>query len=141
MKIENLNLSFDISKNQLILRKIETKINNIKLKSPLIKVKEKKNRFFIEGEVISDQQNFNINKLKPILGDLLSAIEAEKIDFNSINTFSFNVNKKLKLNDLKLEADLNLKNFKIVKNPLDLKTFLPNYTEQVKLEDHKIKIK
>ena len=140
-EIENLDLSFDISKNQLTLRKVETKINNIKLKSSLIKVEEKKNQFFIEGEVISDQKNFDINKLKPILGDLLSAIEAEKIDFNFINTFSFNVNKKLKLNDLKLETDLNLKNFKIVKNPLNLKTFLPNYTEQVKLEDHKIKIK
>jgi hypothetical protein len=140
-EIENLNLSFDISKNQLTLRKIETKFNNIKLKSPLIKVKEKKNRFFIEGEVISEQQNFDISKLKPLLGDLLGTIEVEKIDFNSINTFSFNVNKKLKLNDLKLETDLNLKNFKIVKNPLNLKIFLPNYTEQVKLEDHKVKIK
>lgn len=140
-EIENLNLSFDISKNQLTLRKVETKINDIKLKSSLIKVEEKKNRFFIEGEAISDQQNFDINKLKPILGDLLSAIEAEKIDFNFINTFSFNVNKKLKLNDLKFETNLNLKNFKIVKNPLNLKTLLPNYTEQVKLEDHKIKIK
>ncbi|WP_415322586.1 hypothetical protein [Candidatus Pelagibacter sp. Uisw_127] len=76
-----------------------------------------------------------------MLGDLLSTIEAEKIDFNSINTFSFNINKNLKLNDLKLETNLNLKNFKIVKNPLNLKTFLPNYTGQVKFEDHKIKIK
>ena len=141
VEIENLNLSFDISKNQLTLGKIETKINNIKLKSPLIKVEEKNNIFFIEGEVISEQQNFDINKLKPIIGDLLSTIDEEKIDFNSINTFSFNVNKKLKLNDLNLETDLNLKNFKLVKIPLNVKTFLPNYTEQVKLEDHKIKIK
>jgi len=141
VEIENLNLSFDISKNQLTLRKIETDFNSIKLKSPLIKIEEKKNIFFIDGKVINDQQNFDINELKPMLGDLLSAIETEKIAFNSINTFSFNINKNLKLNDLKLETDLNLKHFKIVKNPLNLKTFLPNYTEQVKFEDHKIKIK
>ena len=141
VEIKNLNFLFDISKNQLTLKKVETDINNIKLKSPSIKVEEKKNIFFIDGKVINDQQNFDINKLEPILGDLLSAIETEKIDFNSINTFSFNINKKLKLNDLKLETDLNLKNFKTVKNPLNLKVFLPNYTEQVKFEDHKIKIK
>jgi len=141
VEIENLNLSFNINKNQLTLRKIETDLNSIKLKSPLIKIEEKKNIFFIDGKVINDQQNFDINKLKPILGDLLNNIEMEKIDFNSINTFSFNVNKKLKLKDLKLETSVNLKNFKIIKNPLNLKTFLPNYTEQVKLEDHKIKIK
>ncbi|MEZ7833033.1 MAG: hypothetical protein QMA92_02965, partial [Candidatus Pelagibacter bacterium] len=96
VEIENLNLLFDISKNQLTLRKVETELNNI---------------------------------------------EIEKINFKSINTFSFNVNKNLKLNDLKLETNLNIENFEIVKNPLNLKPFLPNYTKQVKLEDHKIKIK
>jgi len=140
-EIENLNLLFDISKNQLSLRKIETNLNSIKLKSPLIKIEEEKNIFFIDGKIINDQQNFDINKLKPILGDLLNIIEIEKVDFNSINTFSFNVNKNLKLNDLKIETNLNLENFKIVKNPYNLKPFLPNYTEQVKFKDHKIKIK
>ncbi|MDC1463043.1 hypothetical protein N8449_01940 [Alphaproteobacteria bacterium] len=140
VKIDNLNLSFNIRNNQLTLRKIETNLNSVKLKSPLIKIEKKKDVFFIDGKVINDEQNFDINKLKPILGDLLNNIEIEKIDFNSINTFSFNVNKKLKLNDLKFETDLNLKNFKIVKNPFNLKPFLPNYTEQVKFKDHKIKI-
>jgi hypothetical protein len=141
VEIENLNLSFNISKNKLTLRKIETELNSIKLESPFIKIEEKKNIFFINGKVINDQKNFDINKLKPVLDGLLSTIEIEKVDFNSINTFSFNVNKNLKLNNLKLETDLNLKNLRIVKNPLNLKSFLPNYTEQIKFEDHKIKIK
>jgi len=141
VEIDNLNLSFNISNNQLTLSKIETDLNSIKLKLPLIKIEEKKNIFFINGKVINDQQNFDISKLEPILDDWLNNIEIEKIDFNSISSFSFNVNKKLKLNDLKLETNLNLKNFEIVKNPLNLKPFLPNYTEQVKFEDHKIKIK
>jgi len=140
-EIDNLNLLFNISNNQITLSKIETDLNSIKLKSPLIKIEEKKNIFFINGKVINDQQNFDINKLKPILGDLLNNIEIEKIDFNSVNTFSFNINKKLKLNDLKLDTNINLENFEIVKNPINLKAFLPNYTEQVKFEDHKIKIK
>ncbi len=141
VEIKNLNFLFDIRKNHLTLKKVETDINNIKLKSPSIKVEEKKNIFFIDGKVINDQQSFDINKLEPILGELLNTIEIEKIDFNSINTFSFNVNKKLKLKDLKVETNLSLKNLEIVKNPLNLKIFLPNYTKQVKLEDHKIKIK
>jgi len=141
VEIENLNLLFDISKNQLTLRKVETDLNNIRLKSPLIQIEEKKNIFFVDGKVISDQQNFDIIKLKPILGNLLNTVEIEKIDFKSINTFSFNLNKNFKLNDLKIETNLNLENLEIVKNPLNLKPFLPNYTKQVKLEDHKIKIK
>ena len=141
VEIDDLNLLFNISNNQLTLKKIETNLNSIKLKSPLIKIEKKKDIFFIDGEVANKEQNFDINKLKPIFGDLPNNIEIEKIDFNSVNIFSFNVNKKLKLNNLKLETNLNLENFQIVKNPLNLKTFLPNYTEQVKFKDHKIKIK
>ena len=141
VEIDNLNLSFNISNNQLTLKKIETNLNSIKLKSPLIKIEKKKDIFFVDGEVANKEQNFDINKLKPILGNLPNNIEIEKIDFNSVNIFSFNVNKKLKLKDLKLETNLNLVNFQIVKNPLNLKTFLPNYTEQIKFKDHKIKIK
>ena len=141
VEIDDLNLLFNISNNQLTLKKIETNLNSIKLKSPLIKIEKKKDIFFVEGEVANEEQNFDINKLKPILGNLPNNIEIEKIDFNSVNIFSFNVNKKLKLNNLKLETNLNLENFQIVKNPLNLKTFLPNYTEQIKFKDHKIKIK
>ena len=141
VEIDDLNLSFNISNNQLTLKKIETNLNSIKLKSPLIKIEKKKDIFFVDGEVANEEQNFDINKLKPIFGDLPNNIEVEKIDFNSVNIFSFNVNKKLKLNNLKLETNLNLENFQIVKNPLNLKTFLPNYAEQIKFKDHKIKIK
>ena len=141
VEIDDLNLSFNISNNQLTLKKIETNLNSIKLKSPLIKIEKKKDIFFVDGEVANEEQNFDINKLKPIFGDLPNNIEIEKIDFNSVNIFSFNVNKKLKLNNLKLETNLNLENFQIVKNPLNLKTFLPNYAEQIKFKDHKIKIK
>ena len=141
VEIDDLNLSFNISNNQLTLKKIETNLNSIKLKSPLITIEKKKDVFFVDGEVANKEQNFDINKLKPILGNLPNNIEIEKINFNSVNIFSFNVNKKLKLNNLKLETNLNLVNFQIVKNPLNLKTFLPNYTEQIKFKDHKIKIK
>lgn len=141
VEIDDLNLSFNLSNNQLTLKKIETNLNSIKLKSPLIKIEKKEDIFFINGEVANKEQNFDIKKLKPIFGDLPNNIEIEKIDFNSVNIFSFNVNKKLKLKDLKLETNLNLENFQIVKNPLNLKTFLPNYVEQIKFENHKIKIK
>ena len=141
VEIDDLNLLFNISNNQLTLKKIETNLNSIKLKSPLIKIEKKKDIFFVDGEVANKEQNFDINKLKPIFGNLPNNIEIEKIDFNSVNIFSFNVNKKLKLNNLKLETNLNLENFQIVKNPLNLKTFLPNYAEQIKFKDHKIKIK
>ena len=87
VEIDDLNLSFNISNNQLTLKKIETNLNSIKLKSPLIKIEKKKDIFFVDGEVANEEQNFDINKLKPIFGDLPNNIEIEKIDFNSVNIF------------------------------------------------------
>ena len=141
VEIDNLEFSFDVSKNQLTLRKIETDLNSVRLKSPLIKIEQKKNIFFINGKIVNNQEDFDIDKLNPLLGDLLNTTVVDKIDFDSINNFSFNINKNLKLNNLKVETDLDLKNLNIIKNPINLKNLLPNYTEQVKFEDHKIKIK
>ena len=89
VEIDDLNFLFNISNNQLTLKKIETNLNSIKLKSPLIKIEKKKDIFFIDGEVANKAQNFDINKLKPIFGDLPNNIEVEKIDFNSMNIFFF----------------------------------------------------
>ena len=60
IEIENLDLSFDLSKNQLTLRKIETDLNSVRLKSPLIKIEQKKNIFFINGKIVNDQKDFDI---------------------------------------------------------------------------------
>ena len=51
VEIDNLNLSFNINSNQLTLSKIETNLNSVKLKSPLIKIEEKKNIFFIKENI------------------------------------------------------------------------------------------
>jgi hypothetical protein len=61
--------------------------------------------------VANKEQNFDIKKLKPILGNLPNNIEIEKINFNSVNIFSFNVNKKLKLNRFKTRDQLKLGKF------------------------------
>ena len=58
MKIDNLNLSFNISNNQLTLRKIETNFNSVKLKSPLIKIEKKKDIFFVDGNVANEETKF-----------------------------------------------------------------------------------
>ncbi|WP_415321351.1 hypothetical protein ABXT63_01895 [Candidatus Pelagibacter sp. Uisw_092] len=140
-EIKDLNLSFDITKNQFMLSEIETKLNNIKITSPLIRIKEKKNLFFIDGELFNNHENFDIKKLRPIIGDLFDILNTEKINFSSVNVFSFNVDRKLKFNDLKLETNIDLKHLKINTENLNLKPYLPNFEDQIILKNHKIKIK
>ena len=73
-------------------------------------------------------------------GNLFDSTDIEKLKFTSKNNFSFNVNKKLKLDNIKLKTDIDLKQAVINAKNLELKDYLPNFTNKIILENHKIKI-
>ena len=138
LRLQNFNFDFDISKNNFLLKKIDTEINNIKITSPLIKIKKDKDLFFVNGQILNDTKNFNIHELKPFFDNLFQNINLKKIDYSSIHNFSFNVNKNLKFNDLKVETTLNLKELILNGKHLKLKPYFTNFVEEIKLKKHKI---
>ena len=138
LRLQNLNFDFDISKNNFLLKKIDTEINNIKITSPLIKVKKDKDLFFANGQILNDTKNFNIQEFKQFFDSLSKNINLKKIDYSSIHNFSFNVNKNLKFNDLKVETILNLKELILKGKHLKLKPYFTNFVEEIKLKKHKI---
>ena len=107
-KLKNLNFDFDINQNDYSLKKIDTKFDNIEITSPLIEIKHKKNSFFINGQILNDTRKFDIEELKPIFSNLPNDINLQEIEFSSKNNFSFNVNKKLKFNNLKVQSIIEL---------------------------------
>ena len=138
--VKDLNLSFSISKNKYSLSKIEGVFNDIAIKSPLIEIEEKKNLYMINGVVLNKDKKIDSKDLKPILGNLLNDFDIRKIEFSSINNFSFNVNKKLKFNNLKVETTIDLDKLTLVEKRLNLELYLPDFKEEIKFENHKIKI-
>ena len=137
-KLQNLNFNFNIDSNVYSLKQASTQYNNIKLTSPLIEIKEKKNSFYVKGQLLNEKKNFNIEELNPILINEFDNIDIKKIEFSSKNNFSFNINKKLKLNNLKVESIINLDELTFKQSYLRLKQFFPAFIEQIKLEDHKL---
>ncbi len=138
--VKDLNLSFSISKNKYSLSKIEGVFNDFAIKSPLIEIEEKKNLYMINGVVLNKDKKIDSKDLKPILGNLLNDFDIRKIEFSSINNFSFNVNKKLKFNNLKVETTIDLDKLTLVEKRLNLELYLPDFKEEIKFENHKIKI-
>ena len=139
-EINNLEFVFDISSDKYLLSQIETELNNIKLTSSSINIQKKKDSFFIEGNFFNSSENLKIQDLKPVTGNLFDSTDIEKLKFTSKNNFSFNVNKKLKLDNIKLKTDIDLKQAVINAKNLELKDYLPNFTNKIILENHKIKI-
>ena len=139
-KLKNLNFDFDINQNDYSLKKIDTKFDNIEITSPLIEIKHKKNSFFINGQILNDNRKFDIEELKPIFSNLSNDINLQEIEFSSKNNFSFNVNKKLKFNNLKVQSIIELNKLTVNEKNLKLKSYLPDFVEKIRFEKHKINI-
>ena len=138
--LQNLNFNFDIEKKIYSLKKIELKLNDIKINSPLIEIKKKKKYFFVNGKFSNDKKNFNIEEIKLIFPNLFSDIDIKKIEFSSNNNFYFNINKKLKFNNIQMESIIDLNKLIFKKKNLNLKQYFPSFINEIKLEEHKIVI-
>ena len=140
-KIKNLNFNFEINKNQYTLTEIKTELNDIKLLSQLIQINERKDLFLVKGNIATMEKNFDAEELSILLGSFLRNLDIKNIRLSTANNFSFNLNKKLKFNDLNIESQVILNQLDIRKNSLILKSYLPVFKETIKFENHKIKIK
>ena len=138
IKASNLNLEFDIQKNKYSLAKIKGTINEIKLSSPLIKITKKKDQFLIAGKIQTDKKEFNRNQISSMTASFLKNPNIEKVRFNSENDISFNINKKLIINNLNIKSKINVEQLVVKNNLIDLKPYLPSLDETINFEDHKI---
>ena len=139
-KLRNLNLDFDINNNSILLKKIEMKLNDIAITSPKIKIEEKENLFFVNGQFLNDEKTFDIIELKPIFVNIPKYIDINKIEFSSKNNFSFNISKKLKFNDFKIDSTIELKKLIFDKKYSKLNSYFPSFAEEIKLTNHQINI-
>ena len=138
--IKDLNFSFDITKNKYSLDEISALLNEIKLSSPFIQIEEKNNLYVVDGIILNKDQKLEGKDLKPIFRNLFNNIDIKKARLSSTNNFSFTINKKLKFNDLKIETNINLDQLTFIQKSLNFEPFLLNINEEIKLENHKIKI-
>ena len=140
LKLKNLNFDFNINKNNYSFKKIDTKINDVEITSPLIEIKYKKNSYFINGQVLNENKKFDIEELKPVFANLFNNIDVQKIEFSSQNNFSFNINKKLKFENFKVQSIIELNKLIVNEKNLKLKLYLPSFVEEIEFEKHKINI-
>ena len=138
-KIDKLNLKFDLNEKNLRLLDINLLINDLKMISNKINIKDKDNIFFVDGvfenKDLELDKNFNNLFTKNIFSDL----NINKINFSSKNKFSFELNKKLDIKNLIFFSDIELDSL-IFKNDLKLEGFFPNIKNQINLNNHKLKI-
>ncbi|MFL2889085.1 MAG: hypothetical protein ACJZ4C_03015 [Candidatus Pelagibacter sp.] len=137
--LSNINFLFDINNKNFSFKDISLSFNNIKFLSKKINVKNLKDDLFFEGEFSNKDSNINKEFIKKIINFDLSKIDIKNIELESNNNFSFFLNKKYKINDLKIFSELKLNNL-LISNKLELNKFLPNIKNEIKFSNHLIKI-
>ena len=136
--INNLNFEFNVIKKKYLFTNIKVDFNDIKLSSPLVEANKKEELFLIKGKILTKEKDFNTKQLSTLIGSLIKNIDIKKARFSSINNFSFNIDKKLKFNNLNVESKVNLDQLIINNNLVNLKSYLPNMNEEINFENHKI---
>ena len=137
-KVKNLYLNYEIKKEKYTFKELKINFNEIDLLAPLIEIGYKKKLFLISGNIKTKYQDYNKDKLNFFFKDEFKKLNIEEIRFTSNNNFSFNINKKFKLNNLNITSKINLLKFEIKENLLNLKEYIPNYKEIIKFEDHEV---
>ena len=138
--VNNLNFIFNIKDKEYSFENIEVVFNQVKLLSPSIKVKEKNNQFLVNGKLLSKKDDKNITVLMKLLENSFKDHGIKSISFSSDNNFTFTLNKKLKVSNFNLESKIDLDNLLYKKKLLNIKKYLPNFKDTVRLENHKILI-
>ena len=138
--INNLNLKFEIKKNNYNLNNISFKFKDLDLDSDQIKVIQKKSLYFIEGNLKNKKNTINKNLISLFPSEYFEQFNFEKTSFNSDNNFSFVVNRKFKIKDLKINSKFYLDNLIYNNESIKLKNYLPEYQGLISLNENNFNI-
>ena len=106
---------------------------------PELSVKKDQSKFLISGKNINRDISLKDNEIYQFLNKDLFSSDIVSAEFDLDNDFSFSINKRYRIKDLKIDSSLNLKKINFL-NKIDLKEYFPEINESLNLINQKIKI-
>ena len=136
-EIKKINFLFNIKGNSFNLRDISFNTNNINFLSEKLNIKKNKKAYLLEGTIK--------NKNSPLSEELLQIIKFKYPQFELLNTifesandFSFNINKKLQVENLAINSNIIIDSSQFKKKDLISKNLI-KINDLIDFKDHKIK--
>jgi len=139
--IKELNFNFSIKDNDYKFEKILFRFNKINFNSEFLNIKKKNDKFFVKGNLKNKKNKINNDLILLIFNDNLENFDFSNTKFDSISEFTFDLSKKFKIRNLKVDSKLNLDEL-ILKNDLyKIKNYIKNYNNFINLKENKLHIK
>ena len=105
-KTKNINFNFNLEDEKYEFENISFEYEKLKINSEKLKVIKKNQNYFVKGSFKSKQNSISPRLLFNTLNFDLDLFSDEKVTINTDNEFSFEVSKKLKINDLQIISKL-----------------------------------
>jgi len=139
LDLSKINFIFNIQNNKFEFKDIKLSYEDNDLLFPELNLLKEKNKFLISGKNKSENIILDDKKIKQLLNKEFSNLKIKSAKFDLENTFSFKIDNKYKIDSLKINSLLNLKNSKLVSS-INLKKFFPKINETLELSNHQIQI-
>ena len=105
-KTKNINFNFNLEDEKYKFGNISFEYEKLIINSEKLKVIKKNQNYFVKGSFKNKQNSINPRLLFNTLNFDLDLFSDEKVTINTDNEFSFEVSKKLKINDLQIISKL-----------------------------------
>ena len=135
--IKKINFLFHLEKDNYLFEDIKFVSDKTNFTSKVLKVSKNKNNHFIEGKIQNSESVLSENLIN-LLNLNLKNFNFKKTKFISENNFKFEINNNYKLNNLKIDSDISLKN--ILYNDNLISKYLLNQNKEIVLDNHKLKL-
>ena len=141
--LKNYNLSkidsnFTLNNNKIEFDKLSLLMNGKNLSFPSSKIEKIDDKFLVSGNLNNDELTLNNKDIKVLFGTIFSFMELDNIIFESENEFTFEINKKFKIDNFKINSNISLKNLMVLNQ--DLSEFFPKSKKEIRFKNHQLQI-
>ncbi len=139
--IDELNFSFTIKDKNYNFEKIHFKFNKIKFNSQNLNIQKKNEKFFVKGDLKNKKSKINNDLIFLLLDTNLENFDFSNSKFESISEFTFDLNKKFKVKNLKVDSKFNLDELILNHDSSKIKNYLIDYNNLIKLKENKLHVR
>ena len=133
-KFKNINLNFNLKKDEYFFKKIKFQLEKVNFISEKINIKRKKDSFLIDGIVKNNQSSLNKNIFK-LLKLNFKNINLEDVKFSTDNKFDLEIDSKFKIKNFNLNSDINLNHIKYKKSKI-IQNYFSEINELILFNNH-----
>ena len=135
-KIKNINFKFNFEENNINLKKVELKYFNLPISSDNINLQRQNEIFFVKGNLNNPSSEIN-NKF---INKYYKNNSLKNLILSSNSEFSFNINKKLKFHNVKINSNINIENAEYHLENKSLRKILPNIKDKIIIKNNKLNV-